>query len=249
MRRHWGMAALLVLTGCARGGGGDDRVARSDLHPSFGPDAAGGLSATVAPGSPSTSAPGGQTTTTTGGTAPRPPAQIPAPVVGGATTAAIVDRVGDLTPTPADPPPPWADLTGATLIRRADGFELRVRLGGDAAPSTTDADHTMNVASFYDVNGDGSIDFEVWANLAARGWGSSYFDNVKRRAFFNDKSGVTVAAEGGEVVLRFPLSKLVHADQFRWALASEWGRYDVLGTVGTARDDAPDHDASARFPG
>lgn len=107
----------------------------------------------------------------------------------------------------------------------------------------------MNIATFFDVNGDGSIDFEVWANLASGGWGSSYFDNMNRKAFVQEKSGVAVAVEGADVVLRFPLSHLVFAERFRWALASEWGRYEVLGTVAMARDDAPENDAAARFPG
>lgn len=256
MRRGWGAAGLAVcvlFTGCNRGGGGKDGggAERAALEPRFAPDPA--ASATTVPGSPSTSVPVASTTTVTGpggaARAPRPAGQVPPPVIPGATTAKVNDSVGDLTPSPTDRPPPWADLAGATMIRRADGFELRVLLGGGAAPSTTDADHTMNIASFFDIDGNGSIDFEVWANLADGGWGGSYFDNVKGRAFFNEKSGVAVAAEGGEVVVRFPLSHLVHAERFRWAIASEWGRYDVLGTIGTARDDAPDNDAAARFPG
>jgi hypothetical protein len=169
--------------------------------------------------------------------------------VPGATAAAITDPSGDLTPSLADPPPPWADLTGATLLRRADGFELRVRLGGGSAPTGTDEDHTMNIASFYDVDGDGTIDYEVWANLAAHGWGGSWFDNRAGKAAFADKANVAITVAGDEVVLRFPLSHLGGAEAFRWSLASEWGRYEVLGTVATARDDAPDHDAAARFPG
>jgi hypothetical protein len=240
------IAVCVLLTGCARGKGKDDRV---DLQPRFAPDEA-------SPSTTDVTAGGGTavstTTPTTRGGAPAgrtPPAQVPAPVVAGATTAAVVDRLGDLTPSPADPPPPWADLAGATVIRRADGFELRVKLGGGTAPSTTDEDHTMNIASFFDVDGDGSIDFEVWANLASGGWGSSYFDNVNGKTGFQDASGASVQAEGADVVVRFPLSHLGNAERFRWALASEWGRYEVLGTVAMARDDMPDDDGAARFPG
>lgn len=243
-------ACVLLVAGCNRGAPKQD--GREDLlKPDF-PAESTEPPSTVAPGSPGTSAlaSGGATSTTATPTRPAdaPPAQVPAPAIAGATTAAVADRIGDLTPSPLDPPPPWADLAGATMIRRADGFELRIRLGGGTAPSTTDEDHTMNIASFYDINGDGDIDFEVWANLASSGWGSSYFDNVKRRAYFAEKSGVKVVAEGPEVVLRFPLSHVGNAERFRWALGSEWGRYEVLSTEATARDDAPDNDAAARFP-
>lgn len=256
MLRRWGAAALAVcvlVAGCNRGAGKDEGGAakRAVLEPRFAPDP--GASATTVPGSASTSAPVASTTTVTGpgGTAraPRPAGQVAGPVIAGASTAAVNDSVGDLTPSPADPPPPWADLAGATLIRRAHGFELRVAVGGGTAPSSTDADHTMNIAAFFDVDGNGSIDFEVWANLASGGWGGSYFDNVKGRAAFQEKSGVAVSVEGPEVVVRFPLSHLVSAEKFRWALASEWGRYEVLGTIATARDDAPDDDGAAQFPG
>lgn len=243
------IAVCVLLTGCARGGG--DRNDRANLEPRFEPDAAGPLTTGVPAGDVGAGSAVSTTTTTARGASAggKPPAQVPAPVVVGATTAAIVDRVGDLTPSPADPPPPWADLAGATMIRRADGFELRVKLGGGTAPSTTDEDHTMNIASFFDVDGDGSIDFEVWANLASGGWGSSYFDNVNGKTGFQEDSGVSVKAEGGDVVVRFPLAHLGNAEQFRWALASEWGRYEVLGTIAMARDDMPDDDGAARFPG
>jgi hypothetical protein len=66
---------------------------------------------------------------------------------------------------------------------------------------------------------------------------------------FQDKSGVAVSTEGDALVLRFPLSHLGFADRFRWSVASEWGRYEVLGTAATARDDVPDNDGAARFPG
>lgn len=251
--RRWGAVGLLVVltaSGCARGSKQDDRLGQS-LAPQFAPDDSAGATATTAatgpdqrgqpgqPGQSTTSTPGAQGTTATSsadGTA------VPE------RRSSFTDPVGDLTPSPADPPPPWADLAGATLIRRASGFELRIELGGGSAPSTTDEDHTMNIASFFDVNGDGGIDFEVWANLSSGGWGSSYFDNRKRGGHFQGGSGVTVTVEGPHVVVAFPLSHLEGAERFRWALASEWGRYEVLGTLAMARDDAPDNDAAARFP-
>jgi len=248
MKRAVAVGAMVVLAGACTSGKPKPSTGGDLLTPQFAPDsttttAAGGAAAT-------TTLPGVAGPVAPGGTAPtRAPGQVAAPVVPGATTAAVTDRLGDLTPSPVDPPPPWADLAGATLLRRADGFELRVRLGGGSAPTGTDEDHTMNVASFYDVDGNGTVDYEVWANLAAHGWGSSWFDNRAGKAGFADKSNVAVTVAGDEVVLRFPLSHLGNAEQFRWSLASEWGRYEVLGTAATARDDAPDNDGAARFPG
>ena len=163
------------------------------------------------------------------------------------TSATITDPVGDRTFS-ADPPPPWADLAGATLTRSSAGYELRVRLGGGSAPSTTDANHTMNIASFYDLDGDGTIDYEVWANLADTGWATSWFDDRTGGAHFNGDSGVTSEVVDDSLVLRFALDHIASAATFRWSLASEWGGYGAIGTDLAARDDAPDNDRPARFP-
>jgi hypothetical protein len=162
----------------------------------------------------------------------------------------VTDRAGDATPSLVDRAPAWADLVGARLVRSDGGFELRVRLDGGSAPQKTDDDdHTMNIASFYDLDGDGRIDTEVWLNVASSGWGATWFDNVGDGGGFQEGSGVTVTPEGDEVVARFPLSHLGGAERFRWALASEWGRYEAIGTVAAARDDVPDNDNVAAFPG
>jgi len=171
-----------------------------------------------------------------------------APATQNPTFATITDPVGVRTFS-ADPPPPWADLAGATLSRLNDGYELRVQLGGGQAPTSTDSNHTMNIASFYDVDGDGTVDYEVWANLADTGWGTSYFDDKHGRSAFKGDSGVAVSVDGGFLVLTFPLDHLAGADSFRWSLASEWGSYAVIGSDLAARDDAPDNDQPATFPG
>jgi hypothetical protein len=234
------LATALALAACGGGGGTDPSKLKQTLRPQF------------APTSTSTAATDSSTSSTTiagsSSTAAGTPPSTTAPLAAAPTAAAIVDRAGDVTPSPLDRPPAWADLLGARLTRRADGFELRVRLAGGSAPSSTDEAHTMNVASFYDLDGDGRVDFEVWANLASRGWGSSYFDDVHGSGDFQERSGVTVTTEGDEVVLRFPLTHLQRATRFRWSIASEWGRYEVLGTAASARDDAPDDDAAADFP-
>lgn len=105
----------------------------------------------------------------------------------------------------------------------------------------------MNIASFYDVNGDGQIDYEVWANLADTGWAASYFDDTTGKARFGEQAGVAVALAGDELVLRFPASHLGGASRLRWSLASEWGKYEVISTLAAARDDAPDNDAAVSF--
>ena len=107
----------------------------------------------------------------------------------------------------------------------------------------------MNVASFFDVDGDGVIDYEVWVNLADTGWGSAYFDNNGSGAKFGQASGVAVEVAGDELVLRFPLAHLGDSRSFRWSSASEWGRYAVISTPAAASDDAPDNDGFARFVG
>lgn len=165
----------------------------------------------------------------------------------GSGVSSFTDPRGDLTPS-LDPPPPYADLTGGRLSRSGAGFELRVRMGGPVA-SNGPVDRTMNVASFFDIDGDGVIDYEVWANLADTGWGPAYFDNTGGGAKFGQASGVAVEVAGDELVLRFPLAHLADPPAFRWSLASEWGRYEVISTPAAARDDAPDNDGFARFQG
>ena len=243
MRREWAVLAVLLVAACTPGGAKKNASGENLLAPQFAPDT------TVASAAPAGGGPTTSSTATSGSASGRPAAQVTAPAVPGATTAAIVDPQGDLTPSPDDPPPPWADLVGGTLIRRGSGFELRVRLGGGTAPATTDRSHTMNIASFYDVDGDGTTDYQVWANVAAGGWGGSWRDERRDMSRFMEQSGVTIEVAGDEVVVRFPLSHVGGAERFRWSLASEWGRYTVLGTRSTAKDDAPDDNASARFPG
>jgi hypothetical protein len=232
--------ALVLAPACSGGHGSGDRskIQRS-LRPEF------------EPATSTTTAVAGATTTTalatTTSVAPR--STTATTVTSNETSASITDRTGDVT-TSLERPPAWADLLGARLIDHGTTFELRVRLGGGTAPTSSDDDHTMNVASFYDVDGDGKIDYEVWANIASSGWGSSYFDDVHGGGRFQEKSGVTVTPDGDEVVLRFPTTHLHGATRFRWSVASEWGRPEALGTLATARDSAPDDDpdGAADFP-
>lgn len=162
--------------------------------------------------------------------------------------ASVIDAEGDPTPSPIDPPPPWSDLLGARLSRSDAGFELRVRVAGGGAPSSSGSDgHTMNVASFYDVDGDGSIDYEVWANIAESGWGGSHFDNGAGTGAYLEDSGVAIRTDGDEVVITFPHAHLNDARSFRWSVASEWGRYEAIGTPSAVRDQAPDGGGGVEF--
>ena len=236
------MVGLLVLGACTPKGA--EKVEKEDnrraLTPTYAPSS-GLPSSAGAPGASEAGA------TSTLSTAP----QLTSPVATASTpvTVAISDPFGDLTPSPLDPPPPWADLVGADLTRDANGFTLIVRLGGGQAPTWTDNEHTMNIASFYDVDGDGQIDEEVWANLVSGGWGSASFDDRAKTARFEGDSGVTVTVAGDAIVLRFPLDHVANATNFRWSVASEWGQFAVINTTAAARDDMPDNDVPASFPG
>jgi len=241
---------LAAVAGCSPGGGSSGEPV--GLAPSFPPGTPAAPSSTaVVEAAPAETVPGSAVgAPPDAGEAQVAPAgagdAAPAPVL--PTSASVADLAGDATP--AVGAPAWADLVGGRLTRSADGFELRVALDGGSAPASSGADdRTMNVASFYDVDGDGSIDYEVWANLASGGWGGSWFDNRAGTARFADDSGVAIHVEGAEVVLRFPLSHLGGAERFRWSVASEWGPVSALGTELTARDDMPDDDAPAAFPG
>lgn len=240
------VAAVLVTVGACTPKGAkkaEEEGNKRALTPTYAPaSSAPSTSAVVnatgtVPSTETSSAAVPPTPTTTSGTAASAP-----------VTVSLTDPTGDVTPSPVDRPPPWADLVGADLTFDGSSFTLKVHLGGGQAPSDIDGNHTMNIGSFYDVNGDGQVDQEVWANLVYGGWGGAWFDDQKHTASFVDNSKVTVTVEGDAVVLRFPLDH-VNADSFRWSVASEWGSYAVIGTVAAARDDCPDNDQPASFPG
>ncbi len=171
-----------------------------------------------------------------------PPRRSPA-----RTTATTTDATDDVDWT-LQRPPEYTDIAAATLTRAADGFTLRVRFADELPQRQQNDDRTMNVASFFDVTGDGEIDYEIWANLADNGWGPSYRDNRNSKARFMADSGVRVTAEGRSLVFRFPLRHLDDARTLQWATASEWGSYGTISTAAAARDYAPNTRA-APFPG
>lgn len=248
--RRTGVAAtvlLWVLAACSASG--PDRSSsfeRSDLTPIFQPTSTAVASPLVEQrgdiAASTSTAPTGATASTerTGTTGA---ATTPAPY------GSLADPAGDLSASTADPPPEWADLRGATLTRLGYELELEIELNAAVPAHAPDDERTMNVASFYDLDGDGRVDVEVWVTLADNGWGGAHFDNRSRSAEFAAASEVRAMVEHGRLVVRFPASHLDEASAFRWSIASEWGRFETIGTGLAARDDAPGHNESVTFPG
>lgn len=243
------MAILIVAPACGGGDGGDggDSTVGPLETPTFsegseGVDtAAGGAAAT----SPPTEAPEDPVATTAGDA----PSGTPAPPTGarGAASVSFDDPVGDATRgVGTDEPPPWTDLAGGSLERDGNAYRLRVRLGGDA-PQTAPGRETMNIASFYDVDGDGAVDYEIWVNLGRSGWGPVWYDD-EGNAAPGDDSNVTVVVDGDEVRLLFPDVMLGTPDRLRFSIASEYGELSTIGSASARRDDAPDNDAAVSFP-
>lgn len=177
---------------------------------------------------------------------PAPSSTAPAssaPVAAQALTASLSDPSGDVQGSLTNAPD-HVDVVGATLTRGADAFTLRVSFAG-AVPAS-DAEKTENVASFYDLDGDGQIDYEAWATLADNGWSGSYVSSDGAR--FGSDSQVVAHPDGGDLVITFPLSHLEQARAFRWSVGAEWGSYEQLAAGTTAKDNAPDRGVVA-FPG
>jgi hypothetical protein len=231
--------ASLLLAACGGGGGETER-----------PDALEDRRGLTPVYDTTTSTPRAASTTSAVGSASS--TATTSPPRGGAPeddrpTATITDRIGDATRALGGQPA-WADLAAAELTRHEEYLELRVGFGDRAPSSSGSADATMNVATFFDVDGDGQVDYEVWANLADGGWDASWFDNREGTAAFSEDAAIDVVVVRDELVVRFPPQYVGAADSFRWSLASEYGTYALLGTSQTARDDAPDDDQAAAFP-
>lgn len=263
-------ATVTTASGCAREGTAAEEARRrppsGPLEPHFAPettvaslpDAGGGETGTPAssrvavPEREPVRADGNQAASTTVGRAPaggEPAVGERGSTVETGATSSFADPVGDLTPS-ADAAPAWADLAGGRLTRTPDGFELRTGLGGGKAPDRApDERRTMNIASFFDLDGDGRVEVQIWANISEEGWYPAYYTpEFAGPNRFGDESGVTIRVDGPDLVLAFPVSHLGGAERFRWSLASEWGPYETIGTDLAARDDAPDHDQAAAFP-
>ena len=157
------------------------------------------------------------------------------------------DPVGDATPGVGMPsPPPWTDLAGGSLERQGNAYRLTIRLGG-AAPATSSGERTMNVATFFDIDGDGAVEYELWVNLGAAGWGPVWYDD-RGGATPGEASNVTVVVEDDEVRLLFPDVMIDRPERLRFSMASEYGELAQIGSSYARRDDAPDGDRAVAFP-
>ena len=169
------------------------------------------------------------------------PAAKPEP--SGPLRAAVSDPTGDVRGTLTGAPA-YADLTGAALTR-ADSFEVRVSFAG-AVPQRQTDDRIVQVATFYDLDGDGETDYEVWASLADDGWGTSY--RTPDGARFGEDSGARATPEGNDLVITFPLTHLQRAEKMAWAVGAQWGTLEQVASGTTSKDNAPDG-GWAGFPG
>jgi hypothetical protein len=143
--------------------------------------------------------------------------------------------------------PAHADIVAVQVDR--SGGTVTVRTTFAAAVPTKQTDNKgMNVASFYDVDDNGVIDYEVWASLADNGWGTGHLDRRQEKASFGPSTGIEVTVEGATLVTRFPVDRIGGAEVFRWSAASEWGSYESMAASTTARDYAPD-EGSVDYPG
>lgn len=260
------LSVLLPLTGCALDPTSETGVdLGSERLPSFAPEG---------PAAASTSAParrkrdarprsgaghggatsGGATAQTdrTGDDAARSSTDgVPAAGQGRTTPrggrAALTDARGDARGTLTSAPS-YVDIVGAELTRTARGFTLRVTAAGAYPSRQEDSSRLANVAAFVDLDGDGTIDRELWGTLADDGWGTGYFDNDARTSAYADESGFQVRPDGAVLEFTVPIGHFGGAGRFRWSVMSEFGSVEQVATSTAARDYAPD-DGGASFPG
>ena len=172
---------------------------------------------------------------TAGGTAGSDDSPAARPGPSGPIRTSVSDPTGDVRGTLTGAPP-YADLTGATLTR-ADAFEVRVSFAG-AVPQRQTDDRIVQVATFYDLDGDGETDYEVWASLADNGWGTSY--RTPTGARYGDDSGAAARPDGNDLVITFPLAHLERAGSMAWAVGAQWGTIEQVASGTTSKDNAPD---------
>jgi hypothetical protein len=158
----------------------------------------------------------------------------------------VEDPSGDLSRS-VEGRPASADIVAVRLTRKDDVVEVRTTFAG-TVPTRQTGSKGMNVASFYDVDDNGIVDYEVWTSLADNGWGTGYLDRRNDKATFGPATRIEVAVAGDTLVTRFPMSRIDGAKAFHWSAASEWGSYQSMSSSTSARDYAPDQDA-ADFPG
>lgn len=240
MRR---LLAIMVVTsaiaaGCGGGDGGDDGDA-SGVGPSETPTFSGTATDVQRSDGSSDTAP---TTASTGG-----PADATTTTTKRVQMVSFDDPVGDATPgVGAGQPPAWTDLAGGSLERQGNAYRLTVRLASEA-PQTAPGPETMNIATYFDIDGDDGVEYELWVNLGRSGWFPVWYDD-KGNAIRGDDTNVTVVVEGDEVRLLFPDVMIDEPEQLRFSIASEYGPLTSIGSSTARRDDAPDGDRAVAFP-
>ena len=260
-RARWcalALAAAVLAGSCSSGDDGDEDA---DGGQSGGMETPTFEDSSPGPGVPTSAVPDGgdlpaSSTTVAGasgggtGTSSSPTSTVDA---GSGTTGApkqsvaFDDPVGDATRgLSTSAPPPWTDLAGASLERQNNAYRLSVRLGG-AAPSTAPGAETMNIATYFDIDLDGDVEYELWVNLGSNGWGPVWYDD-KGGALPGDRSNVTVVVNGDRVQLLFPDVMLEKPERLRFSVASEYGPLSSIGSATARRDDAPDNDQAVSFP-
>lgn len=161
----------------------------------------------------------------------------PDPAVVASTTT---DPAGDVYSPPLSSPPDWTDLRAGRVEAGPGDVVVTVGVAAPLPQRQPDPDTTMNAALFADLDGDGRIDLEVWANLADDGWYPAYRRNDTGTAHFGPDSGITARPEGDQLHLTLPPELFDGARRYRWSLATQWGPYATLGTSTAAHDQAPD---------
>lgn len=158
-----------------------------------------------------------------------------------------MDGTGDLQGVGRSSAPAHADLRSLALEVAGDTATITIGFAGPA-PEQGEGDDILNVATYHDVTGDGSVDYEIWASLTADGWGTSWYDVRNGTARFAADDDVDVDVVDGAVVLTFPPGHLGGARSGRWLASSEWGSVATISSGTSTTDDAPDDRSGRTWP-
>ena len=266
MRTHLLVAVLaLAGTACVAPGASppDDDATGGLQPPTFAPltESASPQAAPSPAASPSASTPGPTGTATVGGSpsgtpqpSPTPAASTPAPTAtasppppAATVRGTLPDGTDDLDGLNRSQAPGYADLRAATLEMGSDRGAIRIEFAS-AAPEQGSDDEILNVATYHDVTGDGSVDYEIWASLTADGWGTSWYDLRAGTVRFAAEDEVDVAVDAGVLELTFPVTHLDGARSGQWLASTEWTTALMRTTGATVTDDAPDDRSGRRWP-
>lgn len=234
-----GRAGRRTTTRAGRSGGQAEATRKSRRDSGGKPRATSGSTPTPsgtpsAPSKPSRT-PSATPTTTPSSTPTTTPTAEPTAASIDATTSAA-DATGDVSGATLGAPA-HVDLVQASLTRAGGRYEARAGFAG-ALPGSANGSQVQSVVVFLDVDLDGSVDHEVWGHLSDAGWSPSH--RGPSGASFGPASGVTVVAQGDNLVLRFAAMLIGDPGGLQWSVASEWGTYEQVASGTTAQDFAPD---------